>query len=306
VYIIRTNGGIHMLDITTDNTRYPFPPLSDKLNFRVGERRCGWYNERTGTWEPNNDKKVIVREIAGGGRPLATVGCNYKRLDNSELFPGIEQYIIDTIDDKYLTRVTVKEHVAHGGRDCWREYIFHDLTCPNHDQVAFRLIVGNSYGGMSVKMMAGSIDFFCTNGTVLGSFDRHARRHTSGLSVTGLTQWVQGALDEFVAYGARIEKYDNMPIDLTKEDGLFEHLVKKGVISAQRARVIQPAMHKERNTRAGRDTRPNMWHLYSALTDWATHAEVRDTGNDHKANTVFHRQQSVERVIREAAAYVTA
>lgn len=295
-----------MLDFPIDNTRYPFPPLSDKLNFRVAERCCGWFNERTKAWEPNDSKKVIVREMGLGGMPLATVGIDYKLLHNSELFPGIEQYIIETIDDEYLTRVTVKEHVSYSGRDCWREYIFSDLTCPDHGQVAFRLIVGNSYGGMSVKLLAGSIDFFCTNGTVLGTFDRHARRHTSGLSVAGLTQWVQGALDEFVAYGKRIQQYEHMYIDRTKEDSLFEHLVRKGVISEKRARVIQPAMHIERNARAGRDTRPNMWHLYSALTDWATHADVRDTGNDHRANTVFNRQQSVERVIHAASNYMEA
>ena len=136
--------------------------------------------------------------------------------------------------------------------------------------------------------------------------EKQVRKHTSGLTLSGLDGWINDSLEQFVKHGKRIQRYVERDIDLTKEDALFEYLTSKGLLSAARARQAQYDMHQERNKRAGRDTRPTMWHLYSALTDWASHSDVRDTGNDHEANTRIQRTQHAERVIRAAEQFVGA
>lgn len=298
-----------MLDTTNDNTSYPnpFPPLSDKLSFRVAERPIGWFNERTREHVRITKQKAIVREAAGGGTWLSNVGENYKLVLNDDLFPYIEKHFIDHIEPKYLQNVTVNEHTSYNGRDCYREYVFNDMKCDvRSGDVAYRAIVGNSYGSKSVTLLSGAIDFWCSNGMIVGQSEKQARKHTSGFQMTGITSWIDDSLRQFASHGARIRQYEDTVIDLTKEDGLFDYLIDKGLLSGQRANEARHAMHTERNKRAGRDTRPNMWHLYSALTDWATHSAVRDTGNDHEANTRIQRQQSVERVIRGAERFLEA
>lgn len=294
-----------MLDDTRDTCHQPNPfPTDSELYFRVATRPIGWLNEQTQQYTGIGEQVAIVRAYAGGGRWLANVGKNYKLIENRDLFPHVEQHMCKVIDPAYMRKVTTYEHQAFGGRDCYREYIFHDLVCPAHDSVAFRLIVGNSYGAKAVTLLSGAIDFFCTNGMVFGTSEKHARKHTSGLQLTGLDKWITDSVTSFAAHGKRLAEYDDTVIDLTREDGLFEHLVKKGLLSERRARETQAAMHTERNRRQGRDHRPSLWHLYSALTDWASHSEVRDTGNDHAANTRIERTKHADRVIRSAASFV--
>lgn len=297
-----------MLDNIGDTCHTPFPTES-KLYFRVAMRELHWHNKRTDEHVSITKQKAIVREAAGGGKWLANVGEKYELVENRDLFPYVEQHFINTLRPEYLRNVETVEHQSYDGRDCYREYRFHDLKCDvgdNVSDVAYRAIVGNSYGGKAVTLLSGAIDFFCTNGMIIGQSEKQARKHTSGFTMSGLDTWINNSLDQFTAHSARIERYNNTYIDLTKEDGLFEHLVQRGVLSQQRARQAQGAMHEERNKRQGRDTRPTMWHLYSALTDWASHSDVRDTGNDHEANTRIQRTQHAERVIKAADAWVAA
>lgn len=301
-----------MLDFNDDNKCYqsPFPPLSDKLSFRVAERKLSWHNERTGENVGITKQKAIVREAAGGGTWLANVGENYKLLLNTDLFPHIEQHIADTMLPQYLRDVEVREHTSYNGRDCWREYVFPHLTCDLHGEgdVAYRCIVGNSYGAKAVTLLSGAIDFFCTNGMVIGQSEKQARKHTSGLSIIGLDNWITDSIGQFASHAARIQKYAETYIDFTKQDGLFKYLVVKGLLSERRAKEACAGMYSEceKRTNTVGGTHASMWHLYSALTDWASHSDVRDTGNDHEANTRIQRQQHAERVIRAAEQFVEA
>lgn len=295
-----------MLDDTTMSHHNPFPQDS-KLYFRVVERTNAWI-DRHGKAHNITKQKSLVRETDTGPQWLANVGENYKTIENRELFPHVERHLLDVLDPMYTQNVNTIEHMSYGGRDCYREYQFPDLKCDvgGRGDVAFRLIVGNSYGAKSVTLLSGAIDFFCTNGMIIGSHEKQARRHTSGLEVTGLDNWINNSVSQFVAHGKRIERYNDTMIDLTKEDGLFEYLRDKGLLSERHARAAQARMHTERNQRSGRDVQPSLWDLYSAMTHWASHDDIRDTGNDHEANTRIQRTQHAERVIRAADAYMDA
>lgn len=297
-----------MLDMTdvTGNTPNPFPQES-KLYFPVVERDNAWVDKH-GVAHKIDKQKSLVRVTDNGPLWLANVGENYGTVLNSELFPHMEQQMIEHIDTQYLTDVTVNEQMSYGGRDCYREYIFNQLRCDvdGRGDIALRIILGNSYGSKAVSMLYGAIDFWCSNGMIIGANEKQARKHTSGISISGMGAWVENAVSQFASHGQRVLKYNDTMIDLTKEDGLFEYLHKRNMLSDQQARRMQAAMHEERNKRRGRDIRPSLWDLYSALTAWASHSAVRDTGNDHEANTRIQRTQHAERVIRAAADWVDA
>ena len=293
-----------MLDIATQTPQSPFPQDS-KLYFRVVERRNAWLDKHGKPYEIDKQKS-LVRATDDGPVWLANVGENYNLLENRVLFPHCEQKLMEIMNPKHLRRVTTRESMAYHGRDCYREYIFHDLHVASKPDVAFKLSIGNGYGSKAVTFMHGADDAFCSNGMIWGTAEKTARKHTSGLTLNSLDQFIMDSMAQFHKGAQRIEQYDNTPIDMTKEDALFEHLIDKGLLSEQRARDAARNMHLERNRRTGRDTRPTLWHLYSSLTDWASHADVRDTGNDHEANTRIQRTQHAERVIRAANDFVTA
>lgn len=293
-----------MLDVT--NVTNPFPQES-QLYFRVEERDIGWHNIKSGESVFIPEEKALVRAAAGGGRWLANVGRNYTVVRNSDLFPYVEEHFMKVLDPMYLQNVETIEHMAHGGRDCYREYRFNDLRCDigdNVSDVAFRAIIGNSYGSKAVTLLSGAIDFFCTNGMIFGQADRKARKHTSGFHLQGIDKWISDSVEQYVSHGKRIVDYSNMPIDVGVADPLFEFLQEKGLLSDRMAAQMREQMHAEHEQRDHTSKHPSMWHLYSALTQWASHADVRNTGNDHEANTRINRTQHAERVIRAAEQYV--
>ena len=298
-----------MSNLVDDNTCYQNPfPTESELYIRVAKRPLGWCNVISGEYVSIDKQVAIVREHAGGGKWLSNVGENYKLIENRDLFPHVEQHMMSIIAPEHIKHVEVVEHMSYNGRDCYREYRFPSLKCETHGEgdVSYRVIVGNSYGGKAVSLLTGAIDFFCSNGMIIGQSEKQARKHTSKLEVTGLDAWLTASVDLFAAHGKRIERYTHTPIDLTKEDALFDYLVEKGLLSSKRARDAMTGMHRERNIRAGRDNRPTLWHLYSTLTDWASHSEVRDTGNDHTANTRIQRTKHAEQVIKAADEWVNA
>lgn len=294
-----------MLDYGNTCYSNPFPQES-KLYFRVVERPIGWLNQRSNEYTQIEKQKALIRAYAGGGTWLATVGENYKLVENCELFPHVEEHMTRVIKREYLEGVKTRESMSYLGRDCYREYIFPNLKMPNDPDISFKLTISNSYGAKAVTCMYGAEDAFCSNGMIFGTAEKNARKHTSGLSLYGVEEWINGAVRQFTIHGKRIERYTATRIDLTREDGLFDYLVKKNLLSARRARETQHAMHREVDKRAPKQARPTLWHLYSALTDWATHSEVRDTGNDHEANTRIQRTQHAERVIVAADKWITA
>lgn len=295
-----------MLDVThVTGAQSPFPPLSDKLSFKVAERKVAWL-DKFGAPQVIEPQKALVGLVDDKPLWLANVGENYKVVHNTELFPYIEQHMTRVIDAQYLRNVTVREHTAYGGRDCYREYLFNDLKCDigKGGDISFRLLVGNSYGAKAVTLMAGAEDGFCANGMIFGHAEKQARKHTSGVTMHGLASWVEGAVKQFAAYGTKLSQYNMTPVTPAKEGMLFDYLRDKGLLSDRMANRMREEMRNEARDRLG-DTPigqrvPNLWHLNSALTRWATHDAVRDTGNDHAANTRIQRTEHVARVMAAA------
>lgn len=281
----------------------PFPPLSLALDFPVIERKIGWHSPHTEQWYPTEGHKMLlrVRSVRNGTTiptKLAIVGDSYKIVRNNELFPYIEQSMMSTLVPDMFNDVRVNDIVSFGGRDCYREYIFPHLKCDvRGGDVAFRLIIGNSYGAKSITLMCGAIDFWCSNGMVFGVYEKTARKHTSGVTLNGIGGWLLNATSTFISHGRRLQKLEGMYINSTVMDGIKKLLTDEALLSARHVEQIVDATHKEAATRQGTAAFPSAWHLYSALTNWATHGDVRDTGNDHEANTRFERNRHVERVI---------
>lgn len=284
-----------------DDNMSPFPPLSDALNFLVLERKIGWHSGKTGNWYPTEGHKMLLRLRGGAMVPqkLAIVGDGYKVVHNTELFPYIENEMTRVIRPEALDGVQVSEKTSFYGRDCYREYVFPNMKCDlRGGDVAFRLIVGNSYGAKAVTLMCGAIDFWCSNGMVFGTYEKTARKHTSGVTLVGLGGWITSALGTFVKNGQRLQKLETLSLNSNVMDDIKKLLTDQSLMSARHAEQIMESTRVEADKRQGTRAFPNAWHLYSALTNWSTHGDVRNTGNDHEASTRYERSRHVERVMQ--------
>lgn len=283
----------------------PFPQDSE-LYFPVAERRNAWLDKYDNAHVIDKEKS-LVRLMDGEPHWLANVGENYKVVRNNELFLYVEERMLDMFEPEQLQDVVVNEHMAYSGRDCYREYIFKNVTCDigHGGQVAFRLIVGNSYGSKAVSLLYGAIDFWCANGMIIGSHEKQVRKHTSGITLAGIDTWITEGVSHFLAHGSRMWGWNRSWIPMDDAKQMFEWLADNNTLSKQMGNLIYNNAQAERDKRVDTpihvgdpiETMVNLWHIYSALTDWATHSDVRDTGNDHEANTRIERSKLVTRVM---------
>jgi len=292
--------------INITNRVSPFPQDST-LYFPVIERPDGWLDKH-GAWHKDDNVKKLVRVTDKKPTVLATVGKNYRVVLNRDLHEHIEHHMLAKFEPSMLRDVQVRDDMAYNGRDCFRHYTFPSIRCEIADggDIAFKIIVGNGYGSKAVQLISGAIDFFCSNGMITGVHEKAVRKHTSGLSLTGLDDWLVGSINLFTKHTDRLRELTRIGIAYKQEEPLFKHLVSKSLMSERHAKVLLDATLIERNRRSGSTvTNPTLWHLYSALTAWASHDDVRDTGNDHAAVTRIERGRHVERVISAATAFIT-
>lgn len=293
-------------NVTDIRTRVSSFPQDSTLYFPVVERKLAWEDRRGNHHRVDNHKALIRVNDAGNPQQLAIVGDKYRIVKNNELFPYIESSMQQAFEPHLLRDVSVRDSMSYGGRDCYREYVFNNMRCDidGGGNVAFRLIIGNSYGAKAIQLISGAIDFFCTNGMIIGAHERAARKHTSGVTVRGLDRWVHDSVTAFTGHVDRMQQWSHTDIPHAHENGLFTHLVGKGLASERHASQLNTSMHYERNRHAGRDNRPTLWHLYSAMTQWSSHSEVRNTGNDHEANTRIGRARHVQQMIDASAHFI--
>jgi len=264
--------------------------------FPVVERKCAWTDVR-GVNHPVPNQKVLVRPIMHNtvvhGQPLAVVGKGYSLISMYEVVTALEQEMQTLLTPHDLEACFVKDSVARHGQTCMREYHFpHNArTIGRHGSVGLRIAVVNGYGGSSVKIIGGAIDFMCTNGLITGTFDTSYHRHTSGLKLEHVTaklsQCINGFNDGVVRWRSwsRKEMPHEQAMGLLREIAtsprMFEHL------SDQYLREV-PVRGS------------NLWSVVSALTYFASHGVVKKTDNDTEALTRLSRGLFIDKVLRSA------
>lgn len=268
------------------------------LFFPVGERKVAW-ETRQGGYQQTNTHKAIVRLRPDGSsvRLLNIVGNSYRLVHNRELFHAVETAMADEMLPEHLRDVQVKNRVSGYGKVCLREYVFPSIRChlPNtRSDIGFRIIVQNGYGGSALRIHAGAIDFYCTNGMIHGDYTSTYRKHTSGLVVGHLNQTVKDAVLQFATGKEQWTKWANKPIRFGQAMRLFENIA----ASAKMKEGLSDQFTREVDERGN-----NLWALYSTLTYYASHGDgafaLRRTveEQDSVATTMLNRELNVSRWI---------
>lgn len=289
-----------------DRTSSPFPQESN-LYFPVYDVPLAMTGK--GNFHKVDGYKALARADEDN-KPalLAIVGSTYKTVQNRELFQAIENEFTIALDStallanegsRWYDDIRVTDKMSYNGAMCLREYVFPNMRYKINDksEIAFRTIVVNGFGGSSVKLYTGAIDFFCTNGMVRGQFDHTVMRHSKNLEIKGIADRVRRSIDVFYKDAERYRMWAKTGC-MTEEDACNEAKEFFLIVGASE-RLTEKLLRQFRIEAQTHDW--TIWALYSAMTYYATHDEgefaLRKTDNNHAASTMLHREETVRKWI---------
>jgi hypothetical protein len=247
-------------------------------------------------------KALVRNDYTSDGTRINTllniVGKNYGVVQNSELFRTVENRVMNAMhlnDTQGMQRI---DRMSFNGRKCYRQYVFPQTTLytnSNSKPIAFRIIVENAFGGGSLKIHCGAIDFFCTNGMITGDYSSTYIRHTSGVKMMRVDAAVAEGLRKFKLLDKTLQ--DLKELSVTQDNEKVVETVSEKFGSKGLGNKLWERFQTECYNRGGR----NMWNLYSACTHWASHNDeypLKKTDNDHEVSSMLGREKRVAAVWR--------
>ena len=184
-------------------------------------------------------------------------------------------------------------------------WVMMDMTMPNvlrkittdkhSTTIAPRLIALHGIDGSCSNMVFfGAIDFFCTNGMVTGDYDKIKRKNTSNFSLDKFIQELQSSVTDFYETADKFQRWAETSLMHIDVKALLDSIVK-----AERKSEKMFSLYNQEVSTRGR----NVWALYSAFTNYASYADerngfnLRNTGNDTEAQSMWAREQEVAKWI---------
>jgi hypothetical protein len=291
---VPADNAAHMYDGRGGDDRL-LHDLHSPLMFTAYERPL-WYEGKTGNKFDNTGHKALVRMINDAPVCLNVVKNTYKVVQNDELFAAIHAGLRTGVGDDVLSTAKIRDKTSYHGAVCFREYIFPDvsITSPERDKIAFRIVIQNGFGTGAIKLLAGAIDFFCTNGLVIGEYTSTYAKHTKGLQISKFEEAVRGSVHMFW-------QHKDFYSTLAGKKVLDDASVCDWYVAKFGDRLGARLYHQyvsEAKTRG-----KTLWAVYSALTYYSSHSNgdfsLRNTGNDHAAATMMKRENDVRKAVAD-------
>jgi hypothetical protein len=306
---------------TANNVAETFGSLDDRLLFDVHSAPLE-INGRQALAAPSGQQRVVYREIDNLNNPyqngpdyiaLGVVGDDYPVKSHREYFPALLDVLHDTLPREFVADAIINTKVAHDGA-----FALLDVALPNsrvtietrqgfRTDIAMRSIMWHGLAGThSNNVLFGNIDFFCTNGMVIGDFTRVKRKNTKNFSLTRFAREVEAATGAWYEQARTLQIMANTVI--TIEQG-------RQVINDILGNTDPSDRKKQRDSKADKmftlfvdeaQTRgANVFALLSAFTNYSSHTDngfaLRDTGSDHGAVTMLNREVEVAQWINNPA-----
>ena len=227
-------------------------------------------------------------------KALGAVQERYKIVQNSELFASLAQALEGAAPARALEGAKIKPSISYGGRQAFADIAFPQLTEDlvqargNATALTFRLLLWNSFDGSSpVRLAAGAIDGFCSNGMIFGSYDLFGRRHTKGFSQKDLSDFVGNSFVLFQEKITELRRETFAPVEYEQA----EKFLKRNFSERRAAQLL------ERFAVEAQERGATVWALRSALTFYASHNSsqfsVRNTGQDSAAAVLYGRENEI-------------
>jgi hypothetical protein len=265
--------------------------LPENLNFDVA-------------FEPTKveDKKYVINSDTG--EYIGVVGNSFNCATHGDFFEGVHNTMTETLGEEECNGMNINWKVAR--KNAWA---LMDMTLPNvtakvvtdrHETtIAQRVIALHGIdGSCSNTVFFGAIDFFCTNGMIRGEHDKIRRKNTSNFSMDRFIRDLNESKQSFYAQSERLQHWANINLSTVDIKALLEKIMK-----SERAADKMFTLYNQEVGVRGR----NAFALYSAFTNYATYADerngfqLRNTGNDTQAVSMFQREHKVSQWIETPA-----
>lgn len=250
--------------------------------FPVVERDCVWIDKTGG--KNATGKKAVVAAIDNGPKLIGLVGEDYKLLHNRDVWSVIAQVI-----SGYDT--TVSMYCDNNLARTFFDVRFNDVQCLlGGSEVNFRAIFWNGYAGASLGVYAGGINSFCSNGMITGVYETSWKRHTKGLKVEVVRDWLETAVKMFDRQSNDWRKYVNTPVTTDEALTLFETFDKIRLDDLMELLAIK----------YGPQYGQTLWSALNCMTDVATHADTykkRKAVSNTANSTMFSKLIQAEKIV---------
>ena len=247
-----------------------------------------------------DDKKYVIN--ANTGKYLGIVGRGFTCASHGDFYRGVYDTITENLDPSEMANAKFKWRSARNS--AWSML---DITLPdmqveiNTDKHTTTL--GNRIislhgidGSCSNQAFFGAIDFFCTNGQISGDYDKIRKKNTSNFTLDGFIKELQRARTDFYTETAKMQVWAETSTKYVNIQSLLEDMI----ASKRKAEKMYSLYCAEASTRGH-----NKWALYSAFTNYATFADerngfnLRNTGNDTQAISMWSREQEVSKWVSD-------
>jgi hypothetical protein len=182
-----------------------------------------------------------------------------------------------------------------------------DITLPNVTMDIstdkFETEIGNRIislhgidGSCSNQVYFGAIDYFCTNGMITGDHDKVRKKNTSNFSMESFIYELNRARTDFYTQAQQMQVWAHTDLKYVDVSSLLDDMLG----SKRKSEKMYSLYMQEASTRGH-----NKFALYSAMTNYATYADERNgfnlknTGNDTQAISMWSREQEVSKWISD-------
>ena len=246
------------------------------------------------------DKKYVINQTTG--QPLGIVGKSFKCASHSDFFRGVVDTATETLSNDDLDGAKYNFKTARNG--AWAML---DITLPNVTMDIstdkFETEIGNRIislhgidGSCSNQVFFGAIDFFCTNGMITGDHDKVRKKNTSNFSMESFIYELNRARTDFYQQAQQMQVWAHTDLKYVDVSSLLDDMLG----SKRKSEKMYSLYMQEASTRGH-----NKFALYSAMTNYATYADERNgfnlknTGNDTQAISMWSREQEVSKWISD-------
>lgn len=246
------------------------------------------------------DKKYVINQDTG--QPLGIVGKSFQCASHGDFFRGVVDTATETLSDQDLDGAKYAFRTARNG--AWAML---DITLPNVTSTIhtdkFETSIGNRIislhgidGSCSNQVFFGAIDFFCTNGMITGDHDKVRKKNTANFSMNSFIYELNRARTDFYQQAEQMQVWANTSLKYVDVSTLLDDMLG----SKRKSEKMYGLYMQEASTRGH-----NKFSLYSAMTNYATYADerngfnLRSTGNDTQAISMWTREQEVSKWVSD-------
>ena len=247
-----------------------------------------------------SDKKYVIN--GNTGQYLGIVGNGFTCASHGDFYRGVMDTLTENLEPSDTMNAQYKWRTARNGAWTMLDITLPDMqveisTDKHTTTLGNRIISLHGIdGSCSNQVYFGQIDFFCTNGMIRGEYDKVRKKNTANFSLDSFIYELNRSRRDFYAETAKMQVWAQTDLKYVNVQSLLEEMIS----SRRKAEKMYQLYCHEASQRGH-----NKWALYSAFTNYASYADerngfnLRNTGHDTQAISMFTREQEVSKWVSD-------